>query len=60
MPRASGMKEFRKATQEVVEGLVEPFDGERSMKMPSHPVLMALTFILGAACVILVMYEFSK
>lgn len=25
-----------------------------------HPVLMALTFILGAACLILVAYEFSK
>jgi len=27
---------------------------------PYHPVLAALTFVLGAVCFILVAYEFSK
>jgi len=52
-----GMKEFRKATREVTE---EMTGQEADDACPSHPVLMALTLILGVACVILVVYEFSK
>lgn len=52
-----GIKEVRRATQEVTEELtgMEPDDAR-----PSHPVLMAVTLILGAASIILVVYEFSK
>ena len=52
-----GLKEFRKATREVTE---EMTGQQADDACPSHPVLMALTFILGAACLILVAYECSK
>lgn len=55
-----GMKEFRKATREVNDEIAEQLHRERSNVRPGHPVLMALTVILGAACLILVVYEFSK
>jgi len=55
-----GMKEFRKAAREVTKELAERFDGEYASNRQSHPILMALTLILGAACVIFVVYEFSK
>ena len=52
-----GMKEFRKATREVTEELTGlEVDDVR----PSHPVLMAVTLILGATSLILVVYEFSQ
>ena len=52
-----GINEFRKATREVTEEItgLEPDDVR-----PSHPVLMAVTFILGVTCLILLAYEFSK
>ena len=40
--------------------IVEQWQNKRSDVGPSHPVLLALTFILGAASLILVLYEFSK
>ena len=55
-----GMKEFRKATRAVTEALAEHLHGKRSNEGPSHPILMALTLILGTACLVLVVYEFSK
>jgi sec-independent protein translocase protein TatA len=52
-----GIKEFRKATREVREEMT----GQKADDTgPSHPVLMAVTLVLGAACVILVVYECSK
>jgi len=52
-----GVEEFRKATRQVTEEIT----GQKADDAPlSHPVLMALTLILGASCVILVVYEFSK
>jgi len=55
-----GVKEFRKATREVDGEIAAQPHGERSNDWRGHPVLVALTFILGAACIILVVYEFSK
>ncbi len=52
-----GIKEFRKATREVTEELTG--QGVDDL-VPNHPVLMVVTFVLGAACLILVLYEFSK
>jgi sec-independent protein translocase protein TatA len=52
-----GIKEFRQATREVAEEMTGQHAEDAC---PSHPLLMALTFILGAACLILVAYEFSK
>lgn len=52
-----GIKEFRKATREVTEELTGlEVDDVRQ----NHPVLMAVTFILGVTSLILVVYEFSK
>ncbi|SPE56392.1 Sec-independent protein translocase protein TatA (modular protein) [Verrucomicrobia bacterium] len=55
-----GIREFRKATQEIAEEVAEQLDGNGSSERPSHPILMAMTLILGAIGLILVMYEFSK
>ena len=52
-----GFREFRKATREVTEELTGK-DAEEVRA--NHPVSMAVTFILGAVCLILVAYEFSK
>ena len=46
-----GIWEFRKAARKVIE---EPTGQKAGDVLPSHPVLMALTFILGGACLILV------
>lgn len=51
------IEEYRKATREVTEKLTgQKADDGR----PSQPLLMALTLIIGAASLILVVYEFSK
>jgi sec-independent protein translocase protein TatA len=55
-----GIKEFRKATREVVDEIVERVDRGRPREEPGHPILMALTLILGAVCLILLVYELSK
>lgn len=55
-----GISEFMKATREIAENLVEKFNGERFPRRLSHALLIALTFILGSVCLILVVYEFSK
>lgn len=52
-----GINEFRKATREVTEELTGL---EAEDVRPNHPVQMAVTFIFGAATLILVIYEFSK
>jgi len=54
---SQGIKEFRKATRKFIEQLT----GQKAdAVLPSHPALMILTFVLGAICVTLVFYEFSK
>ncbi len=53
-----GLKEFRKALRRLAEGQTR--HDETGNSHPGNPVLMALTFILGAACLILVAYEFSR
>ena len=52
-----GIKEFGKAMRKVIDELA---GHKADAALPNHPVLMALNFILGAACLILVFYEFSK
>lgn len=48
---------FRRAARVVAEEMIGQKAGDAR---PSHPVLMALTLILGVASLILVVYEFSK
>ena len=55
-----GIKEFRKATREVTDELAKHFGRDRPIQPPSHPVLMAVTFILGIMCFILLIYEVSR
>jgi len=58
-----GSEEFTKATREVTDEIAKQFEGEHSKEKneePLHAFLMALTFILGVVCLILVLYEFSK
>ena len=52
-----GMRELRKAARNVIEELT---GRKGDALLPSQPVLMALTFILGATCLILVIHEFSR
>lgn len=55
-----GINEFRKATREVTDEITGAVDLERPKVPVGHPVLVALTFVLGGACLILVVYEFAK
>ena len=59
---AKGFEEFREAARVVAGELADQLDGEGSEEdvQPDHFLLMAATVILGAACVILVLYEFCK
>ena len=52
-----GIKEFRKATQAVVDDMTGQKEDDF---FPSHPILMALALVLGTVCVILVLYELFK
>ena len=62
----TGFDEFKKATREVTrevqEGVTEQSDSEHpdEKKRLDHPLLMALTFILGAVCLVLICHELSK
>jgi Sec-independent protein translocase protein TatA len=48
-----GIKEFRKATRELIE--LEAMDNRSN-----HPVLVAVTFALGVTSLIPAIYEYSK
>lgn len=55
-----GINEFRKATREVADEIAEQVDDERPNERINHPVLMGLTLILGAVCLVLLLYELFK
>lgn len=58
-----GFKEFREGTREVADEIAEQFEGEHQDEKDretSHPFLVTLTFLLGAVCLLLVLYEVSK
>ncbi|HEY5914464.1 MAG TPA: twin-arginine translocase TatA/TatE family subunit [Verrucomicrobiae bacterium] len=55
-----GITEFRKATREVTDELAKRFGWERPIQPPSHPVLIAVSFVLGITCFILLIYEVSR
>lgn len=59
---SEGIKEFRKSTREVSKEMEEALKGAdpRETEDASQPFLMALTLILGIACLILVLHEVFK
>ncbi len=53
-----GIREFRK--REVTDEVTGLVDVEQANLPVGHPVLVALTFALGVASLIFVVYEFTK
>jgi sec-independent protein translocase protein TatA len=62
----TGLDEFKKATREMTREVQDILADQSESKDPreterlGHPLLMALTFILGVVCLVLVWYEVSK
>ena len=55
-----GLRQFRKANRQLGDDMADQLRPKRSTRGQGHSFLMALTLILGAASIILVVYEFSK
>jgi sec-independent protein translocase protein TatA len=55
-----GLMEFIRATREVADEFAEATTEEEPAQKTGPPVLMALTFVLAAGCVLLVVYGFCK
>ena|SRR2546422_925477 len=59
-----GFEEFKKATKQATEEIAKQLEVEQRKKREheydGHPWLAGLTIILGAICLMLMLYELSK